>query len=121
MSTRWDTMTLRESGVQLIDCEQKTPAAQQNGYPDITVPQIKNGRIDLAGVRLIGRKDLISWTRKAKPQIHDVVFSRGCNPCETAFVPSNLECAIGQNLVFLRADGKKLYPPFLCWLVSSPE
>jgi type I restriction enzyme S subunit len=124
-SSNWNKVTLKvtlkDAGVCLIDCEHKTPAAQGNGYPYIAIPQIKNGRIDLASVRLISREDFMTWTRKAKPQVHDVVLSRRCNPGETAFVPPNLEFALGQNLVLLRPDGEKLYPPFLRWLVSGPE
>jgi type I restriction enzyme S subunit len=36
-------------------------------------------------------------------------------------VPAELEFALGQNLVLLRADGTKVYPPFLRWLVRGPE
>ena len=36
-------------------------------------------------------------------------------------VPPNLEFALGQNLVLLRADGTRVYPPFLRWLVRGPE
>jgi type I restriction enzyme S subunit len=36
-------------------------------------------------------------------------------------VPNGLDCALGQNLVLLRSDGTKLYPPFLRWLVRGPE
>jgi type I restriction enzyme, S subunit len=75
----------------------------------------------LKGARFITREDLTTWTRKAKPQVHDVVLSRRCNPGETAFVPPILEFALGQNLVLLRSDGKKLYPPFLRWIVRGPE
>ena len=32
-----------------------------------------------------------------------------------------MEFALGQNLVLLRADGTKVYPPFLRWLVRSPD
>lgn len=49
------------------------------------------------------------------------MLSRRCNPGETAFVPPDLEFALGQNLVLLRSDGKKLYPPFLRWIVRGPE
>jgi len=72
-------------------------------------------------VRLITREDFVEWTRKAKPSAHDIVLSRRCNPGETAFVPAGLEFALGQNLVLLRADGTKVYPPFLRWLVRGPE
>jgi type I restriction enzyme S subunit len=36
-------------------------------------------------------------------------------------VPDGLECALGQNLVLLRADGSKLFPPFLRWLVRGSD
>lgn len=82
---------------------------------------MKEGRIDLSGVRKISREHFIEWTKKAKPQAHDVVLSRRCNPGVTAHVPAGLEMALGQNLVLLRADGSKLHPPFLRWLVSGQE
>ena len=117
----WMMMTLSEAGVSLIDCEHKTPVARETGYPYVAIPQIKNGRIDLTDSRLISREDLIAWTRRAKPRAHDVVLSRRCNPGETAFVPTTFEFALGQNLVLLRCDGNKLYPPFLRWIVRGPE
>lgn len=60
------------------------------------------------------------WTRKALPQAWDAVLSRRCNPGETAFIPAGFECALGQNLVLLRSDGQRIYPPFLRWLLRSP-
>ncbi len=55
------------------------------------------------------------------PKPHDVVLSRRCNPGETAWVPPDFTFALGQNLVLLRASGHTVYPPFLRWLVRSPE
>jgi type I restriction enzyme, S subunit len=42
-------------------------------------------------------------------------------PGETAVAPPDLEFALGQNLVLLRADGTKVYPPFLRWLVRGQK
>jgi type I restriction enzyme S subunit len=36
-------------------------------------------------------------------------------------VPEGLKCAIGQNLVVLRADGSKVLPQYLRWLVRGTE
>jgi type I restriction enzyme S subunit len=91
------------------------------GYPYVAIPQIKNGRLDLSDVRLISPEHFVEWTRKANPQPYDVILSRRCNPGETAFVPLGFQGALGQNLVLLRADGKKVFPPFLRWLVRSPD
>ena len=121
MAGEWPTLSLREAGVLLIDCDHRTPPASEVGYPYVAIPQLRGGRIDLSDVRRITREHLDDWTRKAKPSTNDVILSRRCNPGETAFVPPSLEFALGQNLVLLRADGTKVFPPFLRWLVRGPE
>ena len=121
MASKWRVLSLREAGVSLLDCEHRTPPADGSGYPYIAIPQIKRGRLDLAEARRITPEHYRDWTRKAKPQANDVILSRRCNPGETAFVPPGLECALGQNLVLLRADGTEVFPPFLRWLVRGPE
>jgi type I restriction enzyme S subunit len=121
MAGEWKRTSLREAGVNLIDCDHRTPPAADSGYPYVAIPQLKEGRIVLNDVRRISPENFAEWTRKAKPQHHDVVLSRRCNPGETAYVPAGLECALGQNLVLLRADGKKLFPPFLRWLVRGRD
>jgi type I restriction enzyme S subunit len=115
----WPTVTLKEAGVILIDCDHKTPKAQEEGFPYVGIPQLKEGRIKLDGARLINEVDFHHWRRKAKPTPNDVILSRRCNPGETAYVPEDLDIALGQNLVLLRSDGKKLYPPFLRWVVHG--
>ena len=121
MASEWKRTSLREAGVTLIDCDHRTPPAADSGYPYVAIPQLKEGRIMLNDVRRISPEHFAEWTRKAKPQHHDVILSRRCNPGETAYVPAGLECALGQNLVLLRADGKKLFPPFLRWLVRGTD
>jgi type I restriction enzyme S subunit len=121
MRGKWKEISLHEAGVSLIDCVHKTPPAAESGYPYVAIPQLKNGRIDLTGVRLITEEHFTEWTKKADPQPYDVILSRRCNPGETAFVHPGFQGALGQNLVLLRSDGKTVFPPFLRWLVRSPQ
>ena len=120
MAGEWPTLSLREANVTLIDCDHRTPPASDVGYPYVAIPQLRAGRIDLSEVRRITPEHFVEWTRKARPSADDVVLSRRCNPGETAAVPPKLDFALGQNLVLLRADGTKVYPPFLRWLVRGP-
>ena len=113
-------MTLRDAGVQLIDCVHKTPAPQETGYPYIGIPQMKSGRIDFETARKISLDDFLEWTKKARPQRHDVILSRRTNPGVTATDGTGTEFALGQNLVLLRSDGGRVEPAFLKWLVRSP-
>ena len=117
---RWSILTLRDAGVELIDCVHKTPAAQEDGYPYVGIPQMKDGWIDFGSARKISREDFVEWTKKAKPQQHDVVLSRRTNPGVTAIDRTSTDFALGQNLVLLRADGRQIDPPFLKWLVRTP-
>jgi type I restriction enzyme, S subunit len=119
--SEWPTVSLREAGVTLIDCDHRTPAAMPIGYPYVTIPQLDDGHIDISTARRISREDFEAWTRKALPLQHDVVLSRRTNPGVTAYVPEGLEFALGQNLVLLRSDGQTVYPPFLRWLVRGPN
>jgi type I restriction enzyme S subunit len=121
MAGEWKRTSLREAGVTLIDCDHRTPPASDSGYPYVAIPQLKEGRLALADARCISPEHFADWTRKAKPQHHDVILSRRCNPGETAFVPAGIECALGQNLVLLRSNGTKVFPPFLRWLLKGPD
>lgn len=113
-------MSLGAAGVTLIDCDHRTPPAAPVGYPYVTIPQLKAGRLNLSEARRISAEHFKQWTRKADPQPFDVVLSRRCNPGETAFVPLDAQFALGQNLVLLRTDGATILPEFLRWLVRGP-
>jgi len=121
MADNWRRLSLKDANVRLIDCDHRTPAAVESGYPYVAIPELKNGHIDLASARRISEADFVQWTRKARPIENDVVLSRRTNPGVTAFVPRGAHFALGQNLVLLRSDGSRVYPPFLRWLVRGPE
>jgi type I restriction enzyme S subunit len=117
----WERTTLQQAGIMLIDCDHRTPPHADEGYPYIAIPQLRNGHINLDGVRLISREDFLEWTKRLKPQADDVIVVRRCNSGDSAVVPRGLECAIGQNLVVLRADGTRVLPQYLRWLVRGPD
>lgn len=121
MSSEWSSLTLTKAGIVLIDCDHRTPPAAGEGYPYIAIPQLKNGHIALDGARRISQADYIDWTKKLKPQANDVIVVRRCNSGDSAHVPAGLDCAIGQNLVVLRASGDRVLPSFLRWLLRGPE
>ena len=121
MAAEWPILSLREAGISLFDCEHRTPPAQESGYPYVGIPQVKDGRIDLANVRHITPEHFNEWTRKAKPKPFDVILSRRCNPGDTGFVSEGLGFALGQNLVLLRSNETRVLKPFLRWLVRGSQ
>jgi type I restriction enzyme, S subunit len=121
MDSDIDTLSLEAAGILLIDCVHKTPVPQESGELYIAIPQLRDGRIETKDARRISLEDFGEWTKKASPQAYDVVLSRRCNPGETAHVPPGLSFAVGQNLVLLRSNGSRIFPPFLRWLVRTPQ
>jgi hypothetical protein len=117
----WRELTLAEAGVELIDCLHKTPPKRETGLPYVAIPEMRAGELDLTSARKISDEDFEEWTKKAKPEAFDVVLSRRCNPGETAFVRPGMQFALGQNLVLLRSNGDRIYPPFLRWVAKSPQ
>jgi type I restriction enzyme S subunit len=120
MGSEWPVLTLEQAGITLIDCVHETPTPATQGIPYVAIPQMKDGRIDTSQARLVSDSDAVEWNRKADPRAWDVLLSRRCNPGETVLVSPGVSCVVGQNLVILRADGSRVYPPFLRWLVRSP-
>ena len=112
--------SLSSAGVKLLDCDHRTPKPSPSGFPYIAIPDIQNGHINLANTRLISKADFDSWTRKTKPQAGDIIMTRRGRVGDTAVVPKGLECAIGQDLVILRSDGKRVLQKFLRWALRGP-
>ncbi|MFW8591076.1 restriction endonuclease subunit S [Glaciecola sp. 2405UD65-10] len=122
MGSKYKKASLKELGVELIDCDHKTPKAVEMGIPYIGIPQMDSGRINFdAKPRLISEEDFVKWTRKANPTYGDVILSRRCNSGETVYVPKNRRFALGQNLVLLRPKGDRLFPEYLRYVVKSKE
>jgi type I restriction enzyme S subunit len=122
MGSEYKKASLRELGVDLIDCDHKTPKAVEKGIPYIGIPQMDNGRINFnANPRLISEDDFVKWTRKANPTYGDVILSRRCNSGETVYVPKHQRFALGQNLVLLRPKGERIFPEYLRYVVKSKE
>lgn len=114
-------IALAAAGVAVLDCEHKTPKAVETGYPYIAIPDIQNGRVQLSRVRRISETDLLEWTRRTQPEPGDILVTRRGRVGDTAPIPADPRCAIGQNIVLLRASGSVLDQTYLRWAVRSPQ
>ncbi len=113
-------VALEDAGVRVLDCEHKTPSAQRQGHPYIAIPDIQDGRVHLDQTRRISDQDLAEWTRRTVPLRGDVLVTRRGRVGDTAPIP-DVRCAIGQNLVLLRSDGKTVDQEYLRWATRSPQ
>ena len=111
---------LADVGVRVLDCDHRTPLAQLSGHPYIAIPDIQDGRVTWGTTRRISDEDLVEWTRRTRPQRGDVIVTRRGRVGDTAALLDDRPCAIGQNLVILRSDGRAVHPGYLRWVTRSP-
>jgi type I restriction enzyme S subunit len=116
----YDYVPLGESGVRVLDCHHLTPKPADSGLPYIAIPDIHDGRINVASARIISSSDFATWTAKTKPRAGDVLVTRRGRVGDTAAVPHGLECALGQDLVLLRSDGITVDQGYLRWATRGP-
>ena len=121
MKDRYHLVSLKDCGVELIDCVHKTPKACKSGYPYISIPDMKDGRVLLDNSRLISEIDMNDWNAKCNPIPGDVILSRRCNPGVTAVIPDGFQGTLGQNLVLLRSSDKGIDQNYLRWAVKSKQ
>lgn len=114
-------MPISDAGVAVLDCEHKTPHAQIEGHPYIAIPDIRDGRVELANARRISTSDLGLWTRRTTPLPGDILVTRRGRVGDTAPIPADTACAVGQNLVLLRSDERLVRQDYLRWAVRSPQ
>lgn len=121
MREGWPRVELAKVGVTVLDCVHKTPKHAADGYPYLAIPNIRDNRIDLSGMRRISEQDFETWTSRYKPLGGDVLVTRRGRVGDTAVIPEELDCAIGQNLVLLRSDGSVVDQRYLAWACRGPD
>ncbi len=119
-SERWGLLELADAGVAVLDCEHKTPPDAGYGHPYIAIPNLVDGTLVLTNVRRITDEHLRAWTRRTRPRAGDIIVTRRARVGDTAVLPDGLDCAIGQNLVILRSDGRDVDQCFLRYATRGP-
>ncbi len=111
----WEVVKLGELTTNIVDClHSKKPARVEKGKILLQVYNIdKNGNLDLSNLYLISEKDFLEWSRRIKPRKGDIIISKVGRVGAIAHVDTDMEFAIGRNLVVIRPDHDKVFSLFL--------
>ena len=72
MSEMYPLLSLKDAGVELIDCVHATPKETGSlGYPYVGIPQIEDGRLNLSDAKMISphRSNIVTFTISSRPEI----------------------------------------------------
>jgi type I restriction enzyme, S subunit len=96
----WAVRRLEER-IRVIDCKHYTPAYSEEGFPVIRPRNIEVDGLDLSDVEHVSRDEYRTLTETHKPQRGDIVFARNASFGIPCYVDTDLEFAIGQDVVIM--------------------
>lgn len=113
---------LKEVLKDLIDCEHKTaPYVATSEYKVVRTNNVKKGKL-LEEDLLSTTKDVFDeWTKRAIPTKGEILFTREAPAGESTMVPENMKVCLGQRMVLLRPNFKKISGYYLIQCLQSPQ
>ena len=119
----WPRVKVSELCDLIVDCVNKTaPSVEyETPYKMIRTPNIKNGKIDLAGCRCVEKETFEKWTRRATVDKGDVLLTREAPMGEVGLVNFEDTVFLGQRIMQYRANPKKLDSNYLLYAFLSPN
>lgn len=92
----------------VIDCKHRTPEYVETGIPLVSTGEVHQGRLDLSRTaRYVSRddyEDLAASPRR--PRRGDIVYSRNASLGAAAYVDTDEEFCMGQDVCLIRSEGQ---------------
>ena len=111
------TKALEDCCSLIVDCPHSTPKWTSDGVVVLRSSNIKDGRLDLSSPSFTDEDHFIERTRRAMPQVGDLIVTREAPMGEVCIIPEGLKCCLGQRQVLLRP---KCDSQYLLYAIQSP-
>lgn len=120
--SEWRTVPISEACSLIVDCVNKTaPIADgETPYRMVRTTNIRGGRIDLTDSKCVTEETFLTWTRRSRVEVGDVLLTREAPIGEVGYVANQTPIFLGQRIVQYRANPEVLEPRFLLYAFLSP-
>ena len=107
---------------QVIDCEHKNaPYVKSSEFLVVRTSNVRNGQLIMEDMKYTTKEGFEEWTQRAIPSKGDVLFTREAPAGESCLVPEDKKVCMGQRMVLLRPDKKKLDSAFLSMILATEK
>lgn len=106
----------------VVDNRGRTCPTAPEGFPLIATNCVKNETLfpTHEKIRFVSQDTYANWFR-AHPEPGDLIFVLKGQPGQVCLAPDPVGFCIAQDMVALRADPDKVYPPYLFAALRSPQ
>jgi type I restriction enzyme S subunit len=112
---------LKELAIGVFDCPHSTPKWTHKGVLVVRNFNVKNGRLTTKDASYTDELNYLERTKRAVPSCGDLILTREAPMGEICMIPENIRCCLGQRVVLIRPDNKKVFPKFLLYKFQSSE
>lgn len=116
----WKTARLSTVLEKIIDYRGKAPPKAEDGIRLITARNVRFGYLDLSHVEFIDEAKYETWMNRGRPCGTDVLFTTEAPLANACMYPADGKFAVGQRIITLRPDPKKLDSNYLLNFLLSP-
>ncbi|MET0793848.1 MAG: restriction endonuclease subunit S [Polyangiaceae bacterium] len=119
--SKWPIVGVGEACVLVVDCVNRTAPTVEEPTPFrmIRTTNVRDGVVDLRGVRYVSRSTFETWNRRATPRPGDVLLTREA-PVGEAGILREDGVFLGQRLMLYRPDPTKLTSEYLLSAFRGP-
>jgi type I restriction enzyme S subunit len=103
----------------ITDCHHSTPVYLPDGKLVVRNFNIKNGRMLLENVSFTDDAHFDQRITREKPEAGDLIITREAPMGEVCIIPEGVECCLGQRMVLIKPDLKKVDKQFLLYALLS--
>ena len=121
MRDGWRQRPLKDVLAQVIDYRGKAPPKAPEGIRLITARNVRPGSLDLSYAEYISADQYESWMNRGRPRKGDILFTTEAPLANVCMYPDGGVFAVGQRIVTLRPDPRKMDSEFLCQFLLSEE
>jgi type I restriction enzyme S subunit len=116
----WEVLPLKRVLRHLIDCEHKTaPFLEPSDFRVVRTSAVRNGALRLSGTYGTTPAAFRAWTRRGRPELGDVIFTREAPAGEACIVGDNQYVCLGQRTVLMKIDRHRLNAEYLVHSIYS--
>ncbi len=121
--TEWPRVSVADVCETIVDCVNKTAPVvdQPTPYKMIRTTNVRDGWVDLNGLRCVDAATFEKWTRRQKPRRGDVILTREAPLGEIGMLRSDDHIFLGQRLVAYRANPIKLDNRYLLYAMLGDD
>lgn len=110
---------LNDLCTDIIDCPHSTPVWRNEGVRVVRNFNLKDGNLDFTDGYYVDEETFKERSARAIPEEDDIIISREAPVGMVGIVPRGLKCCLGQRLVLLKIDKRKVDPFYLLNVLMS--